>query len=101
MMKKSLEKRPSVRQTLILSLTSPEISIPPHFDMNNGKSMGFWRSNWLHLRGRSIDWTERIKTCLRSVGGRTYGRPDERINSSDAGRMRRNCRKVFRINKLE
>ena len=61
--------------------------------------MGFWRLKWLHLKGQSIDWTERIKTCLRSVGGRTYGRPDERINSSEAGRMRRNCRKVFRIHK--
>ena len=44
---------------------------------------------------------ERIKTCLRSIGGRTYGNPDERANPSDAGRMRRNCRKVFRLNKLE
>jgi N-terminal domain of reverse transcriptase len=31
---------------------------------------------------------ERIKTGLRSIGGRTYGRPDERINPSDAGRIR-------------
>ena len=42
---------------------------------------------------------ERIKTNLRSVGGRTYGRPDEGIKPSDSGRMRRNCRKVFRIHK--
>ena len=42
---------------------------------------------------------ERIKTCLRSVGGRTYGRSDERINSSNAGRIWRNCQKVFRIHK--
>ncbi len=42
---------------------------------------------------------ERIKTRLRSVRGRFHGRPDERINPSDAGRMRRNCRKVFRIYK--
>ena len=55
--------------------------------------------NWLHLKGQSIDWTERIKTCLRSVGGRTYGKPDERINPSDAGRMTRNWVKVFRIHK--
>ena len=101
MMKQSLKKQPIMRQAQYLSLTSPEISIPPHFDMNNGKSMGFWRSNWLHLKGQSIDWTERIKTDLRSVGGRTYGRPDERIKPSGAGRMRRNCRKVFRVNKLE
>jgi len=33
------------------------------------------------------------------VGGRFHGRPDEGINPSDAGRMRRNCRKVFRIYK--
>ena len=61
--------------------------------------MGFWRLNWLHLKGQSIDWTERIKTCLRSVSGRIYGRPDEGNNPSDAGRIRRNCRKVFRIHK--
>jgi RNA-directed DNA polymerase len=42
---------------------------------------------------------ERIKTCLRSASGRTYGRPGEGIKSSDAGRIRRNCRKVFRIHK--
>ena len=66
---------------------------------SSGKSMGFWQLNWLHLTGQSIDWTERIKTSLRSVGGRTYGRPDEGINSSDSGRIRRNCRKVFRIHK--
>ena len=100
-MKPSLEKQPMFRQTLILSLTSPEISIPPHFGSISGKSMGFWRLNWLHLTGQSIDWTERIKTCLRSVGGRAHGRPDERINASDAGRMTRNWVKVFRINKLE
>jgi RNA-directed DNA polymerase len=35
------------------------------------------------------------------MGGRTDGRPDERINPSDTGRMRRNCRKVFRKHKLE
>jgi RNA-directed DNA polymerase len=34
------------------------------------------------------------------VSGRTYGRPDERINPSDAGRMTRNWVKVFRIHKL-
>jgi hypothetical protein len=63
-------------------------------------SMGFWWLKWLHLTGQSIDWTERRKTCLRSVSGRTDGRPDERINSSDTDRIRRNCRKVFRIHKL-
>jgi hypothetical protein len=62
-------------------------------------SMGFWQSKWLHLKRQSIDRTERIKTCLRSIGGRTYGRPDERINPSDAGRIWRNCQKVFRIHK--
>jgi hypothetical protein len=36
----------------ILILTSPKISIPPHFGINSGKSMGFWRLNWLHLKGR-------------------------------------------------
>jgi RNA-directed DNA polymerase len=61
--------------------------------------MGFWQSKWLHLKRQSIDRTERIKTCLRSTGGRTYGRPDERINPSDAGRIWRNCQKVFRIHK--
>jgi RNA-directed DNA polymerase len=61
--------------------------------------MGFWRLKWLHLTGQSINWTERIKTCLRSVGGRTYGNPDERANPSDAGRMTRNWVKVFRIHK--
>ena len=101
MMKQSLKKRPTTGQTSILSLTLPEISIPPHSLIDSGKSMGFWRLNWLHLKGQSIDWMERIKTCLRSVGGRTYGRPDERINPSDAGRMTRNWVKVFRINKLE
>ena len=100
-MKQSLKKRPILRQTQFLCLTSPEISIPPHFTQDSGKSMGFWRSKWLHLTGQSIDWMERIKTYLRSVGGRTYGRPDEGINSSDAGRTARNCAEVFRINKLE
>ena len=65
--------------------------------MNNGMSKGFWRLNWLHLKGQSIDWTERIKTNLRSEGGRTYGRPDERINPSDSGRTDRNWSEVFRI----
>ena len=62
-------------------------------------SMGFWRLKWLHLKGLTIKRMERIKTNLRSIGGRIYGRPDERINSSDTGRIRRNCRKVFRIHK--
>ncbi len=119
MVKQSLEKQPKHGQTPILSLTSPpkeEIprayislvyhvdmngEIPPHSDFNSGKSMGFWRLNWLHLTGQSIDWTERIKTCLRSVGGRADGRPDEGINSLNAGRMTRNWVKVFRVNKLE
>jgi RNA-directed DNA polymerase len=38
---------------------------------------------------------------LRSVNCRIYGRPDERINPLDSGRMRRNCPKVFRKHKLE
>ena len=63
--------------------------------------MGFWRLNWLHLTGQSIDRMERIKTNLRSVGGRTYGRPDERINPSGSGRTDRNWSEVFRVNKLE
>jgi RNA-directed DNA polymerase len=33
------------------------------------------------------------------MSGRIHGNPDERCNSSNAGRMRRNCRKVFRIHK--
>jgi RNA-directed DNA polymerase len=61
--------------------------------------MGFWRLKWLHLKGQSINWMERRKTCLRSVGGRIYGRPDERINPSDTDRMTRNWVKVFRIHK--
>ena len=62
-------------------------------------SMGFWQLKWLHLKGQSIDWTERIKTCLRSVGGRTYSNPDERANSLNAGRTDRNWSEVFRIHK--
>ncbi len=65
--------------------------------VNSGKSLGFWRLNWLHLTGLTIKETERIKTGLRSLNGRVQGRPDEGINPSDTGRMRRNCRKVFRI----
>ena len=42
---------------------------------------------------------ERIKTRLRSVSGHTYGNPDERANSSDAGRTDRNWSEVFRIHK--
>ena len=99
MIKQSLKKRPMYGQTQSSCLTSPEISIPPHFVPVSGMSMGFWRSNWLYLKRQSFDWMERIKTRLGSVGGRTYGRPDERINPSDAGRIRRNCRKVFRIHK--
>jgi RNA-directed DNA polymerase len=34
------------------------------------------------------------------MSGRTHGRPDERINPSDAGRMTRNWVKVFRTHKL-
>ena len=100
-MKPSLKKRLKCRQTQSISLTSPEISIPPHMVSDSGKSKGFWQLNWLHLKGLTIDWTERIKTGLRSVSGRAYGRPDERINPSNTGRMRRNCRKVIRVNKLE
>ena len=101
MMKPSLEKQPTSMQTQYLSLTLPEISIPPHFNPISGMSKGFWRLKWLHLKGLIIKRTERIKTCLRSVSGRTYGNPDERANPSDAGRMTRNWVKVFRLNKLE
>ena len=60
MMKPSLEKQPMGRQTLILSLTLPETKIltdlyPAAFFLYSGKSMGFWRLNWLHLKGQSID----------------------------------------------
>jgi hypothetical protein len=99
MVKLSLKKQPTSGQSQYRRLTPPEISIPPHHCASSGKSKGFWRLNWLHLTGQSIDWMERIKTCKRSVGGRTYGRPDERINPSDTGRMTRNWVKVFRIYK--
>jgi hypothetical protein len=53
MVKPSLEKRPSERQTQQAKrLTSPEISIPLHHDDNSSKSKGFWRSKWLHLKER-------------------------------------------------
>jgi hypothetical protein len=39
---------------------------------------------------------ERIKTNLGSKGSRTLSKPDERRNSLDSGRIRRNCRKVYR-----
>ena len=100
-MKQSLKKQPTVGADAILMSYSARDKYPAAYHSNNGTSMGFWRLKWLHLKGQLIDWTERIKTCLRSVGGRTYGRPDERIISSDAGRMTRNWVKVFRINKLE
>ena len=45
----------------------PEISIPPSFLSDIGKSMGFRRLNWLHLKEQSINCSERIKTNLRSV----------------------------------
>jgi hypothetical protein len=100
MMKSSLKKQPIPRQTQSSSLTSPKISIPPHIEADSGMSMGFRRLNWLHLKGQSISWTERIKTGLRSADCRIGGRPDERSNPSSTGRMRRNCLKVFRINFL-
>ena len=56
---------------------------------------------WLHLKGQTIFWTERRKTSLRSSGCRVAGKPDERSNPLDAGRMRRNCLKVFRVHNLE
>jgi RNA-directed DNA polymerase len=62
-------------------------------------SKGFWQSKWLYLKEQLIDWMERRKTCLESVSGRTYGRPDERINPSDTGRTNRNWFEVFRIHK--
>ena len=52
--------------------------------------------NWLHLKGQSIERMERIKTNLRSEGSRTLGKPDERRNSLDSGRTRRNCLEVYR-----
>ena len=75
------------------------VKYPAAYHNNSGTSMGFWRLKWLHLKGLTIERAERIKTKLRSVSGRTYGRPDEGINPSDSGRIRRNCRKVFRIHK--
>ncbi len=40
---------------------------------------------------------ERIKTCLRSTGGRIRGRPDERLKPSDMGRTASNFAAVSRI----
>ena len=100
-MKQSLEKQPTSRQAQDNIPDLARDKYPAAHSHSSGLSMGFWRLNWLHLKGLIIDWTERIKTCLRSVSGRTYGNPDERANPSDAGRMTRNWVKVFRINKLE
>jgi hypothetical protein len=49
MVKQSLEKRLTRKQTQSKSLTSPEISIPPHPFLGIGTSQGFWQLNWLHL----------------------------------------------------
>jgi hypothetical protein len=78
---------------------------PAESHPNNGKSKGFRWLNWLHLKERKdrkvIESEERRKTNPRSVGGRTYGRPDERINPLDSGRTKRNCFEEFRIHKLD
>jgi hypothetical protein len=44
MMKQILKKQPTVWQGVTLkTLTTPEISIPPSSNYDNGKSKGFWR----------------------------------------------------------
>jgi len=68
---------------------------------DSGKSKGFWRLKWLHLKGQSIERMERIKTDVRSEGSRTLGKPDERRNPLHPGRTRRNCLEVYRKHKLE
>ena len=71
---------------------------PADVDATSGKSFGVLAVEVATpSRGKNIFQVERIKTCLRSVSGRTCGRPDERINSSDAGRMTRNWVKVFKV----
>jgi RNA-directed DNA polymerase len=72
---------------------------PATLGVSSGMSMGIWRLKWLYLKGLSIDGTERIKTCLGSVGSRTHGRHDEMINPSDTGRTTRNWVEVFRLHK--
>jgi hypothetical protein len=79
----------------------PENCIPPSFGALNGKSMGFWWVKWLYLNGQTIERMERIKTSLRSVGSRTYGKPDERCNPSDSGKTARNCAEVIRKTLLQ
>jgi hypothetical protein len=46
MMKQILEKQPIQSQGVTKkTLTTPEISIPPHFQNDSGMSLGFWRLN--------------------------------------------------------
>jgi hypothetical protein len=101
MVKQSLEKRLTRKQTQSKSLTSPEISIPPHPFLGIGTSQGFWQLNWLHLTEQTIIRMERIKTRLRSMSGHAHSRPDERMNPSDSGRTRCNYLEVFSLNQLE
>ena len=54
---------------------------------------------WHHLKGLSIFRSERIKTYLRSMSGRTHGKPDERTNSPSTGRTDRNWSEVSRTHK--
>ena len=101
-MKQSLKKKATYRKAD--ASTKSDLArdqYPAAHKVSSGKSKGFWRLKWLHLKGQTIIRTERKKTSLRSVNCRIYGRPDEWSNPLDTGRMGRNCPKVFRLHKLE
>jgi hypothetical protein len=62
MMKQSLEKQPISRQTQSIKSDLAKDLYPTANLHINGLSKGFWRLNWLHLKGQTISRTERIKT---------------------------------------
>ena len=95
-MKQSLEKQLSVEADAVLRVWLRQRLVSRRVIDDIGKSKGFWQLKWLHLKGQSIKRMERIKTNLGSEGGRILGKPDERCNSLDSGRTRRNCLEVYR-----
>jgi len=68
MMKQSLEKQPTQRQTQAIKSDLARDLYPAACLFDSGKSKRFWRLNWLHLMGYINRLDGRIKTCLRDEG---------------------------------
>jgi hypothetical protein len=104
MMKQSLKKQPRQKQitmlTQVRNLTSLE-SIPAASVKNSSKSLGNPVVELATSKGTINLLRERIKTLPRSMMGRLHSRYDEVRKPLTAGRMGRNCPKVFRVHKME